>query len=142
MGILTETLRAVFQKLMWSGKTGAVQLELDPERSTVSDYLSLQVSTASLTNIIYSVPTGKRFQLKTLIITNHEAYSVPYRFYDSQSTTTPITPAIILDDDATLVLTGLDGLWFDDFVMVDPQVAISAVDMHEITVGGLLDDED
>lgn len=142
MGILTETLRAVFQKLLWSGKTGAVQLELDPERSTISAYLSLQVSTASLTNIIYSVPTGKRFQLKTLIITNHEAYSVPFRFYDSESTTTPVIAAIILDDDATIVLTGLEGLWFENFVMVDPQVAISAADQQEVTIGGLLDDED
>lgn len=135
-------VRTIFQKLVQSGKTDAVRLELDKIRSSVSAYLSLTVSVPSITSIIYSVPTGKRFMLTTLIISNHEAYSVPFRFYDSQSSTTPITPAIILGDGQTLILTGMDGLWFNNFVNVDPTVGLSGADQVEITAAGILDDED
>ena len=79
--------------------------------------------------------------MKTLIISNHEVTSTNYRFYDSAAATTPITPRIILDDLSTLVVTEMDGLWFDSYVMVHPS-QLTVANQTEVTVAGILDDED
>jgi len=82
---------------------------------------------------VYTVPTNRKFELRTLIIVNNESSSVTYDIYDGSSTSGKKKMTVVVSPNDVLPLTQLEGFEFATSVVVKASAYSSG---GYITVGG------
>ena len=124
------------QKFAYRGLDDKVVPKIDPIRSMVTTQLDLTKATI---DTIYTVPTGKKFVLKTLIIFNDEGSATTYEIYDSATVVAgdKKMPTLTVGADVHVVRTKLTGVTFIDTVAVDPSAFTNG---SRVTIGGYLID--
>ena len=88
-------------------------------------------STSDIT--VYTVPTNRKFELKTLIILNNESSDVTYDIYDGTSTAGIKKLTVKVPANDVLPLTQLEGFEFATSVVVKASAYSSG---GNITIGG------
>ena len=81
----------------------------------------------------YTVPSNRKFELKTLIIINNEASATTYSIYDGGSTSGRLMMVITVQANSYVNLTQLEGFVFSTSVVVK---ASQYTNGGYVTVGG------
>jgi len=131
---IPKKLKAYFQELLYSGKKGGIVLKIDDIRSQDGAYRAL---VSAGTHRVYTVKSGKKFLLDTLILNNDEVSTTTYIFYDGTGTTTPVFK-ITLGANESVIITGLKGIEFDNYIYIDPSAYTTG---GQVRIGGLVVDE-
>lgn len=108
--------------------------EIDEDRSSV--WAAACNAAVATSMAVYDVPSGKSFELRTLIINSDATTAVQtVQFYDATPTTTPVFK-VTLGTNETLFID-LKNIYFTDYVYAVAGLASTV----QITVGGFLRDQ-
>jgi len=132
-----QWLRGFVSNVHLAGKDNSVDMELDPIRSEIGGQTS--IGSAATSYLLFTLPSGKAFHMSTLIVSNLEAATNYYHFYDSTSTTTPVIPEVVVGAYETIAITDMKGVIFQSagcYVQSTSYTLGSGV-----RVGGIIRDE-
>lgn len=108
--------------------------EMDKIRSMKTAQFNLTKATI---DTYYTVPTGKKFVVKTIIIFNDEAGATTFILYDAVTATNQKTLPISVAADVTVAITNIVGLTFETAI---GGVASAFTNGSRLTFGGYLVD--
>lgn len=122
------------QEFVMRGIDNRIEPAMDEIRSMKTTQFDLTKNTI---DTYYTVPTGKKFVVKTLIIFNDEGSATTYTFYDAVTATNQKTLPISVALDVHNVWTDIVGLTFETAI---GGVASQFANGSRLTFGGYLID--
>lgn len=129
-----EVVRPHKQEFVVRGIDNRIEEKIDEIRSMKTVTFDLTKATI---DTLYTVPTDKRFVVKTIIIFNDEASATTYILYDAITATNQKTVPISVGADVHLIYTDIVGLTFETAI---GQVASQFANGSRLTFGGYLVD--
>lgn len=122
------------QEFVMRGIDNRIEPAMDEIRSMKTAQFNLTKATI---DTYYTVPTGKKFVVKTIIIFNDEAGAATYKLFDAITEINQKTLPISVAADVHVVMTNIVGLTFETAI---GGVASAFANGSRLTFGGYLID--